>query len=71
MTMADFEQEDVARAALLDPKTGPEDLLAIATTHSDSGLWILIAQHPNVYPGLLNYLNQYGDETVKAVVAAR
>ena len=67
--MADFGQEDAALAALQDPTTSPEDLLAITTTQSN--LWVLIAQHPNAYPDLLNYLSQYGDDTVRAVVAAR
>ena len=67
--MADFEQEDVALAALLNPATSPEDLLAITTAQPD--LWVLVAQHPQVYPGLLNYLSQFGDEKVKAVVAAQ
>jgi len=67
--MANFEQEDNALAALQDPATSPEDLLAITTAQPN--LWVLVAQHPNVYPDLLAYLSQYGDETVRAVVAAR
>ena len=67
--MADFQQEDDALAALQDPATSPEDLLAI--TSMQPNLWVLVAQHPNVYPDLLAYLSQYGDETVRAVVAAR
>ena len=69
LTMAGFEQENVALAALLDPTTSPEDLSAIVA--AQPGLWLLVAQHPNAYPDLLQYLSQYGDETVKLAVAER
>jgi len=67
--MGDFEQVEAAVAALKDPGTTPEDLLAITTAQPT--LWAQIASHPNIYPELLDYLGQYGDEEVQAAVAAR
>lgn len=67
--MADYGQASIALAALHNPATSPEDLSAIATAQPN--LWVLVAQHPNAYPDLLRYLDQYGDDAVKAAVAER
>jgi len=58
-----------AAAAVADPETGPQDLMAIAQQYPT--LWIDIAKHQNAYPGLLDWLQQFGDDTVRATVAAR
>ena len=67
--MADYGQASTALAALQDPTTSASDLLAITT--AQPSLWVLVAQHPNAYPDLLQYLTQYGDARVQSAVAAR
>lgn len=67
--MGVFDNVETARAALNDPHTTAEDLLAITT--EQPGLWAGVALHSNAYPELLEYLSQYGDDNVKAAVASR
>ncbi|MDR0283411.1 MAG: discoidin domain-containing protein [Propionibacteriaceae bacterium] len=67
--MAEYSTLALAAAALADPRTPGEDLALIAQTYPT--LWISVASHPNAYPGLLAWLEQYGDAAVHQVVAAR
>jgi len=55
-----MEQIDQQRAIALlgDPSTPAEVLAQIAGQHRDS--WPLVARHPNVYPGLLDWMRQQG-----------
>jgi protein-disulfide isomerase len=67
--MTDFSSLDVAKAAVADPATSPEDLNAIA--NAQPKLWTQVAAHPNAYPALLDWLETKGDAKVKAAVTAR
>ncbi|MCL1907237.1 MAG: hypothetical protein FWG08_04905 [Propionibacteriaceae bacterium] len=67
--MSVIDDRYAAMAALEDPYTTEEDLLAITTHHRD--LWVEVARHPNTYPGLLDYLSQYGDDAVREAIAQR
>ncbi|MCL2490194.1 MAG: hypothetical protein FWF36_05650 [Propionibacteriaceae bacterium] len=58
-----------ASAAVADPTTPGATLQAIAADYPS--LWRGIASHPQAYPGLLDWLSQVGDDSVKAAVAAR
>jgi len=60
---------DEAKTAVEAPATTGADLQSIAVEHHE--LWARIAAHPNAYPGLLSWLDQYGDESVKEAVATR
>lgn len=55
MESADRQQ---VLALLGDPATPAETLAQIAAEHPES--WPLVAQHPNVYPGLLEWMRQQG-----------
>jgi len=58
-----------AAAATQNPQTAPADLAVIAQNFP--GLRAAVAGHPNVYPSLLDWLDQTGDPAVQAAVAAR
>jgi len=67
--MTDFHNYDIAAKFVADPTTSGDDLSTIAELQPK--LQAEIANHPNAYPGLLNWLDTFGDRTVKAAVAAR
>jgi len=67
--MTDFSDLMVATTAVVDPATTGADLALI--TKAQKRLWVLIASHPNAYPGLLDWLSTYGDDATKKAVAAR
>ncbi|MCL2849422.1 MAG: OmpA family protein, partial [Micrococcales bacterium] len=68
--MTDFADLDLAAQAVVDPTTAARDLAVIA--HHHAGLRVQVAEHPNTYPGLLQWLESFGgDEAVKAVAARR
>ena len=58
-----------AHAAVNDPTTPGATLRSIAETRPD--LWVQVAQHPNAYSGLLDWLDNFGDDQVRAAVASR
>lgn len=60
---------DADRSALLDLSTSASDLFEIAGRRPDLGA--LVAEHPNVYDDLLEWLAEYGDEAVKDAVTRR
>jgi len=55
-----------AAAALADANTSPADLAEIARLHPEYGA--KVAAHPNAYPGLLDWLAQYGNDAARAAV---
>ncbi|MDR0284695.1 MAG: hypothetical protein LBI33_07370 [Propionibacteriaceae bacterium] len=67
--MTDYSDLLAATRAVVDPSTSGADLAAIA--QAQPGLRVQVAVHPNTYPGLLAWLGEYGDETVRRVVASR
>ena len=67
--MTDFSDLTAATRAVTDPSTSAADLAQIA--QAQPGLRAQVAAHPQVYPGLLDWLDQYGDDAVKQAVAAR
>ena len=67
--MTDWSEATSAAAALADPSTSAADLGAIA--RAQPPLWGAIARHANVYPKLLDWLDEHGDESVKQAVAER
>jgi hypothetical protein len=67
--MADYASAEAARAALSDPGLSQTDLAAIAAGYPE--LRAQAAVHPQAYDGLLGWLNQVGDDHLKAIVAAR
>ncbi|MDR0284166.1 MAG: hypothetical protein LBI33_04650 [Propionibacteriaceae bacterium] len=64
--MARFARLAEAQAALRDPATSPDDLMAIVEAQPD--LWPEVARHPGVYQELLDYLWEYGDEATRAAI---
>jgi len=60
---------DGATAAVNNPATKPADLAVIARDFPS--LRPAVAVHPNVYPDLLDWLRQYGDDDVKQAVDGR
>ncbi|MCL2783070.1 MAG: C-type lectin domain-containing protein [Propionibacteriaceae bacterium] len=66
--MADFTKFAEASRAVSDPSTSGADLAQIA--QSQPGLGPQVASHPNVYPGLLNWLDKHGDAATKQAVLA-
>ncbi|MDR0488375.1 MAG: DUF4870 domain-containing protein [Propionibacteriaceae bacterium] len=58
-----------AQWAVTSPDTPATDLAAIAHSHPELGGEI--ARHPNAYPALLDWLDQYGDEFTRETVAWR
>jgi len=67
--MADYNLLDQATEAVHDPKTTPDQLFVIAS--NQPSLWVDVVAHPNVYPGLLDWLQIKGDAKVQAAVATR
>ena len=67
--MTVFADIAAAEAALADPATTAQDLMAIAQTYPT--LWAGIARHPNAYPGLLGWLEQVGDDDVRQAISSR
>jgi len=67
--MADWSDVMAATQAVVDPSTSAADLAAIAS--AQRGLWVQIANHPNAYPALLEWLSAQGDDAVRAAVASR
>jgi len=55
-----------AIAALQDPRTPAGVLFEIAQGHPD--LWVALVDHPNTYPGLLDWLASRGDPHVLAAI---
>jgi hypothetical protein len=64
-----WADEELARRAVDDPATPPADLAAIA--HHRPELRVRIAWHSAAYPGLLDWLAQYGGPVVAAAVNSR
>lgn len=60
--------DDLQREAA-DPQTPAARLREIA--QADREVWPLIAAHPHAYDGLLEWLGEYGDDTVREAIAAR
>jgi hypothetical protein len=60
--------EDLLREAQ-DPSTGPARLAEIA--QADRSTWRAVAGHPQAYGGLLAWLDEHGDDEVRAAIAAR
>jgi len=67
--MSDFSDLDVATAAVEDPETPAADLAEIAAQQPT--LQAQVANHPAVYPDLLDWLGNFGSEDAKAAVAKR
>jgi uncharacterized membrane protein YhaH (DUF805 family) len=59
--MADVSSLQAAMSMLADRNASPQDLQAIAARYPQ--LWSHVAQHPNVYPALLEWLRQQGCDT--------
>ncbi|WP_289017204.1 hypothetical protein [Aeromicrobium sp. REDSEA-S32_B7] len=60
--------DDLQREAA-DPRTSAARLHEIA--QADRETWPLIAAHPQAYDGLLEWLGEHGDDTVREAIAAR
>ena len=67
--MSDVSTLQGAIAAVHDPATTADDLAAIA--HDFPKLRTVVVAHPNVYPELLEWLRQNGDDDVKRAVTQR
>ena len=67
--MATPENAPDAVLAVADPNTSADDLRLIAAVRPD--LHTAIAAHPNVYPGLLDWMESLGNPEVVAAVAQR
>lgn len=67
--MSDMSDLGAAMSALRDPSTSGVDLAAIAQMYPS--LRPQVAQHPNTYPALLDWLDGLQDLVVSTVVAAR
>lgn len=65
--MTDSPQDPTAKAA--DPRTSAQELYELAS--SQPQLRAQIAEHPNAYPGLLDWLGTLGDPEVDAALARR
>ncbi|MCW2829471.1 MAG: hypothetical protein JWP31_163 [Aeromicrobium sp.] len=52
-----------------DPATTAVRLQELAQL--DRGLWPAIASNPSAYPGLLDWLGEHGDDSVRAAIASR
>jgi len=66
--MTYFADEASAAAALRDPATSRADLMSIAYAYPALGTDV--ARHANAYPGLLDWLEQFGTPKARAEVAA-
>lgn len=67
--MSDMNDLATAASAIADPTTSAADLATIAEVHPS--LRTAVALHPNVYPGLLDWLDGLGDPTLTRAVASR
>jgi uncharacterized membrane protein YhaH (DUF805 family) len=67
--MADASSLQAAERVLADRNAAPQDLQAIAARYPQ--LWGHVAQHPNAYPGLLEWLRQQGNPEVAQIADAR
>jgi len=67
--MSDLNDLAAATSAIADPTTSAADLATIVGAHPS--LRAAAAQHPNVYPSLLDWLDGLGDPTVSSAVASR
>lgn len=56
-------------ASGLDPSMGPAELHQLAQSRPD--LWVAIIDHPNTYPGLLEWFKQAQRPDVQSALAAR
>jgi len=65
--MADYSDLVTATRAVVDPSTSAADLAQIAQVQP--GLRAQIATHPNVYPGLLQWMAAQGDASAPAPLA--
>ncbi|WP_168200368.1 hypothetical protein [Protaetiibacter larvae] len=63
-----MNDHDALRIELQNPTTAPARLSEIAAAAPELGAEV--AAHPAVYPGLLDWLAQYGDERARAAVTA-
>ena len=66
--MTDYSDFDAAALAVSDPTTTADDLASIVECQPE--LWAQVASHPNAYPELLEWLDEAGDDDVRAAVAA-
>jgi len=66
--MTYFADEATAATAVRDPATSRADLMSIA--YAFPVLGAEVARHPNAYPGLLDWLEQFGTPKARAEVAA-
>ncbi|WP_146339628.1 hypothetical protein [Nesterenkonia sp. NBAIMH1] len=57
------------RAQAQDPSTSAQELYELAASHPE--VRPQIAEHPNAYPGLLDWLGSLGDPDVDAALASR
>lgn len=67
--MSNFNDFSAAQAAVTDPATSAADLAQIAQLQP--GLRAAVAAHPAAYPGLLDWLDQLGDQEVRSAIAQR
>ncbi len=67
--MTDSDDLKELRERALAPDTNANELFAISAQHPE--VYAEVAANPNAYPDLLDWLENVGDDRVKAVVAAR
>ena len=67
--MTDSDDLKELRERALAPETNANELFEISAQHPE--VYAEVAANPNAYPDLLDWLENVGDDRVKAVVAAR
>ena len=67
--MSDSDDLKELRERALAPETNANELFVISAQHPE--VYAEVAANPNAYPDLLDWLENVGDDRVKAVVAAR
>ena len=67
--MTDSDDLKKLRERALAPETDANELFEISAQHPE--VYAEVAANPNAYPDLLDWLENVGDDRVKAVVAAR
>lgn len=67
--MSDSDDLKELRERALAPETNANELFEISAQHPE--VYAEVAANPNAYPDLLDWLENVGDDRVKAVVAAR
>lgn len=67
--MSDSDDLKELRERALSPETNANELFEISAQHPE--VYAEVAANPNAYPDLLDWLENVGDDRVKAVVAAR